>query len=265
MIKSLFLSIMAIWLLSWPAGLMAQIPQPFLKGLKSPVGLAYDRQGNLYVAEWGGDQVSRFDPQGRRSLVTGEIKSPAGLAFDPDGNLFIASYADDSIYCLAPGGGLRKVAGGLASPTGLLWTRTNELLVANRNAGEVVKLGPGGRKKVLSGGHPTPVGLAQTKSGLIFISCYGGQVDLIDPTGKKIRSITSLKTPGVGIVDDDEEVLLVDYGAGTVSELKADGRTRPLVSGLNSPAALVRAPGGRFLVGTWGDGALFSFSRRPEL
>lgn len=175
----------------------------------------------------------------------------------------MASYADGAIYALPSGGTVRRVASGFASPTGLLWSRDNALLVANRNAGEVVKVHADGTKKVLSRNHKMPVGLAQTGDGSIFVSGYGGSVDRIAPDGKVTTVYTGLTTPGVGIIADGQDsVLVVDYGGTTVARVDARGNASTVADGLRSPVGLVRMPDGRLLVGTWSDNAAFVFEQR---
>lgn len=100
-----------------------------ITGIQAPVGMVYDAEGALFVAEWGADRVSKFDMRGRRSLVTDGVRNPAGLAFDEQGTLFIASYATGEIFALDKAGQLRSIAGGFSSPTGMLW-KDGVLLVA---------------------------------------------------------------------------------------------------------------------------------------
>jgi glucose/arabinose dehydrogenase len=155
------------------------------------------------------------------------------------------------------------VASGFSSPTGLFWSRDNTLLVANRNAGEVVRLHPDGKKTVLSRNHKTPVGLAQTDDGSIFVSCYGGSVDRIAPDGKSASVYTGLNTPGVGIIaDGPDSVLVVDYGGTTVARVNTQGKASTVADGLRSPVGLTRMPDDRLLVGTWADNAAFAFETR---
>lgn len=234
--------------------------RPEITGIQSPVGMIYDKDGALYVAEWGAGRVSRFDATGRRATVTDSIRSPAGLAFDDNGILYAASYGDGSVYALEKGKEPRRVASGFAAPTGLLWSRDKGLLVANRNAGEVIRLHPDGTKEVLSRNHKTPVGLARTADGSIFVSCYGGSVDRIAPDGRTSTVYTGLSTPGVGIIaDGPDRVLVVDYGGSIVARVDAQGKASTVADGLRSPVALVRMPDGRLLVGTWADNAAFAF------
>ncbi len=231
-----------------------------IEGLQAPVGLIYDQQGNLYVAEWGAGRVTKFTPQGERSTLTEAISAPSGLALDGAGTLYIASYGDGGVYALKPGGTPVKIASGFSSPTGLLWSRHNYLLVANRNAGQVVRLREDGAQDILYGGLATPVGLAETEDGNIFVSCFSGGVEMITPEGEKTTIYTRLATPGVGIIADGLDVLVVDYGGTTVTRLDRHGRAATVVDGLRSPVGLTRMPDGRLLVGTWADNAAMAFS-----
>lgn len=239
----------------------ANAPHHLIPDIQSPVGMVYDQNGALYVAEWGAGRVSRFGTDGSRTTVTDSISSPAGLAFDAKGVLYVASYGDGTVYALEKGTKPRPVASGFSSPTGLLWSRDNTLLVANRNAGEIVRLHRDGRKEVLSRNHKTPVGLAQTGDGSIFVSCYGGSVDRVAPDGRVTTVYIGLKTPGVGIIaDGPDRVLVVDYGGTTVARVDAQGNASIVAEGLRSPVGLVRMPDGRLLVGTWADNAAFAFT-----
>lgn len=235
-------------------------------GLAAPVGLAHDAQGRLWVAEWGADRIVRLDKQGRRAEVVEGISQPAGLAFDDKGTLWAAGYGDGRIYAWSPETGLRVAAAGLAAPTGLFWSAETGLLAANRNAGEVVRIGPDGRREVLSRGHSFPVGVARLADGTLAVSCYGGSVDYVSPDGER-RSLPArsagLVRPGVGILAAGEDrLLVVDNGAGAVGRLDAQGRARSLASGLSSPVGLARAPDGRILVATWGDGTVRALARK---
>lgn len=231
---------------------------PVIAGIQSPVGMIYDKQGILYVAEWGASRVSRFDAKGNRSIVTEAIKGPSGLAFDERGTLYIASYSDGDVYAMENGKEPRKLASGFSSPAGLLWGRDNVLLVANRNAGEVVKLHPDGRKEIISRNHKTPVALVQTNDGSLFISCLNGGIDLLTSDGKVSTINTSLRSPAPGmIIDGADAVLVADYGGTTVARIDAQGKAITVADGLRSPVGLARMPDGRVIVGTWGDNAAF--------
>src|ERR671914_3018697 len=58
-----------------------------------PWGIAVDRSGAVYVADWRNDRVQKFDPAGKFLAAygtsgrgDGEFRRPAGVAVDAEGN-----------------------------------------------------------------------------------------------------------------------------------------------------------------------------------
>ncbi len=88
--------------LALAAPLVAQATAPLLL----PSAIAYDAQGNLYIAEASRHDVRRLDPSGNVTTIAGtgtqgysgdngpaaaaELDSPQGIAVDATGNLYIA-------------------------------------------------------------------------------------------------------------------------------------------------------------------------------
>jgi DNA-binding beta-propeller fold protein YncE len=69
-------------------------PSAFAPG-ESPVGLAFDSSGNLYVSietftDPGADSIVYFTPIGVKSIFATGLTFPRGLAFDSSGILFVA-------------------------------------------------------------------------------------------------------------------------------------------------------------------------------
>jgi sugar lactone lactonase YvrE len=72
----------------------------FFKGLGRPQGLAFDREGNLYVAAAlrGRRGIIRISPDGREAKVVVAGVNLAGLAFSATGEMAVVSI--DSVYSL---------------------------------------------------------------------------------------------------------------------------------------------------------------------
>ena len=75
--------------------------------LKTPQGLAVDSQGNLYVANNGGNQVLVYNPsyvQLSGKTITQDVVNPTGVAFDPNGYLWVVNAGNSKILQFSPGG-----------------------------------------------------------------------------------------------------------------------------------------------------------------
>src|SRR5262245_25166897 len=87
----------------------------------------------------GSARAQTMVPEGS-SLVSGNHARPTGLAFDRSGNLYVANRADNTISKIAPGGSVRTFASGLASPEGLVFDHGGNLYVANSGNHTVSKV-----------------------------------------------------------------------------------------------------------------------------
>jgi class 3 adenylate cyclase len=74
--------------------------------LDLPSGLAFDRAGNLYIADTGNDRVRKVTPDGTITTAAGggdadRLARPAAVAVDADGVLFIADTGNHRLVKLA--------------------------------------------------------------------------------------------------------------------------------------------------------------------
>jgi outer membrane protein assembly factor BamB len=112
----------------------------FASGINQPTGLAFDGQGNLYVADRS-DQILKYNSSGQGTVFasTGSTgPGPEGLAFDGAGNLYVANYWNNAIYKFNPsgnGGIWASTGGGYNNPFGLAYA--NGTLYASCNVNEI--------------------------------------------------------------------------------------------------------------------------------
>jgi DNA-binding beta-propeller fold protein YncE len=114
--------------------------------------LAFDKPGNLYVANTSNSWVTVYAP-GKPSVlrkINAGMDLPFALALDRLGNLYVANnHSPGSITVYAPGktSVLRTISSGIGAPVTLALDSSNNLYVANNTAatagGSVTVYAPG--------------------------------------------------------------------------------------------------------------------------
>jgi gluconolactonase len=175
-----------------------------------PAGLAFHRDGTLYIADEGDEihGVMRINSQRQPRLVVNQhlgrrLNGANDLVFDHDGVLYFSdpwgSSLDNPIggfYRLFPDGRLEQIDDGLAFPNGvavdasylyLAETWHNRVLRYARRADG--SIGPREQWCQLDGA-PGPDGMAFDARGDLYIAHFGGaRVDVVDPGGQVVDQI----------------------------------------------------------------------------
>lgn len=228
------------------------------EGLSSPVGMAYDASGNLYIANWSAGTVLRFTPDGKRSVFANGLRGPSGLAISSAGDIYVASYSEDLVWRFTPAGKQSVFVRGLATPAGLSFDARGRLLIANRRSNQILAAHPDGKIDVAAEGLQTPVGAVELPNGDLLVSNIAGGISLVSG-GPRARTINSdLGSPGPGIVRaGTDSAYVVDYGGTTISRVDRNGQRTVIADGLSSPVGLALAPDGSLTVATWGANSAF--------
>ena len=103
----------------------------FAKDFLGPTGIAMDRKGTLYVADYSKSLIYKVNPYGEKSVFAeGEgLHGPIGLAVDDKtGDLFVANYAQNNIAKVDSYGDVSIVASGLNKPYYLYLDRDQRVL-----------------------------------------------------------------------------------------------------------------------------------------
>ncbi|MAT38044.1 MAG: hypothetical protein CL946_00395 [Ectothiorhodospiraceae bacterium] len=241
---------------------ISQPPERLHDGLSSPVGMAYDTRGNLYVANWSAGTVLRFTANGERSVFAEGLRGPSGLAISSAGDIYVASYSEDLVWRFTPNGDRSVFVRGLATPAGLSFDAQGRLLIANRQTHQILAAHPDGKMEVVAEGLQTPVGAVELPDGDLLVSNIAGGISLVSGSANARTINTELGSPGPGIVGADaDSAYVVDYGGTTVSRVDRDGQRTVIADGLSSPVGLALAPDGSLTVATWGANAAFRVER----
>jgi len=75
--------------------------KPFINDLMNATGMAFDRQGMLYISSRYDGFVYQVTPNGNMSVYVEGMGVATGIAFDPDGNLYVGDRSG-TIFKISP-------------------------------------------------------------------------------------------------------------------------------------------------------------------
>lgn len=240
--------------------------------LSSPMGLALDAAGNLYIADSAnnvvrkvarGGVISTFAGNGSAgysgdggSATAAALNQPEGLAADPSGAVYIADTSNNRVRAVALSGTIQTVAGtgvsGFSGDTGAA-SATQLFLptdVATDTVGNlyIADFGNDRIRKVAQGKIETVVG--SNGSSAIFNEAVATTIFLNGPTGVAIDASGNLYL-AEGSIGDGSGLAVGDYrvwkvnSSGVISTAAGNGMASfsgdggPALSAqLNNPAAV---------------------------
>jgi len=198
-------------------------PSTFASGLDGPLGLAFDRAGNLFVA-YGGGAILEFTPGGTRSTFAVGLNQPEGLAFDSADNLFVTD--GGSILEFTPNGARIIFASGFGRAVGLAFDGTGNLFVADQLSGNVNKIAPSGMRSTFASGLSNPFDVAFDSAGNLFVTDWrngsGGHIYKFTSDGMR-STFAALGAPEGLAFDSSGNLFVVDEDTGNIFRFAPDG------------------------------------------
>ena len=194
-----------------------EVQSTFASGLMFPIGLAFDKAGNLFVGNYNG--IDKFTRGVQSTFATG-VGSPFGLAFDSAGNLFASDQGNPgNIYKITPSGVVSNFASGLNSPLGLAFNRAGVLFEADYGSGNIYEFTADGVQSTFPNGPTSlvhPDGLAFDGAGNLFVTDNGsGNIYEFTPGGVQSTFATGFSYLNA-IAFDSASNLFVSAGTNIV-------------------------------------------------
>jgi gluconolactonase len=258
-----------------------------VSGYDSPEGPAFDRNGNLHFVNWSSSSIVRVSPDGVADEFFNTGGIPAGLAFHRNGSLYVADEGEDihgilriadgkatilanqyeglplngandlvfdrngvlyfsdpwrsslenpigGFYRLYPDGRLEQLDRGLAFPNGVALNPAEDAVYLaetyrNRMLRYPIKsdgsVGPREEFAQLPG-HHGPDGMAFDEAGNLYVAHYGGgKVAVFSPSGELAEEI---RIPGAHVTNvafggpDRRTLVITDVQTASVYKTQVD-------------------------------------------
>jgi len=178
----------------------------------SPLDVAVDVMGNLYVADTINNRIRRVATNGIITTVAGNgtnwysgdlaaatnaaLSNPYGVTVDGAGNLFIADSGNQCIRKVDTNGIITTLASGFYWPSGVATDTNGDLLIADRNGGRIWKLQMNGTVSTIAGnggfGYSGDSGVATNASfdypNSVAVD-IAGNVFIADTGNQRIRKV----------------------------------------------------------------------------
>ena len=217
-----------------------------------PKAVAFDKSGNIYVADEGDFKLRKFDPDlqpvaswGNAGEEFRDLKTPAGLAVDAQGFVYVTDSAKSCVMKYDKGGKFLKKwsgetikDGGLRMPGGIAVDRNNDIVVADTFNSRMIKFSNVGMVKKVWGKTGTangefslPSAVAVNSRNEIIVVERGGRIQKFTADGEFLSQVElrgtgeqELKDPrGLGL-DRDDYLYLADTGNDRILKIAPDGR-----------------------------------------
>lgn len=197
----------------------------FASGLPQPVAIAFDREGNLFVADSGSGTVQtestifKFTPDGTKSTFADlGLSVPLNMAFDGAGNLFLSNSLD--ILKFTPDGTQSTFASNVDGVWALAFDKLGNLYAAINTSGanSIMKFAPDGSSGTF---------VTFSDSGSITAMAFDAGGNLFAQRGDSILEITPAGDQTTFASGDFRSALAFDSEGNLFAGLNAFNSSEP--------------------------------------
>ncbi len=217
-----------------------------------PVGLALDKDNNLYVSDWENDRIQKFSSDGRllKVIPDGEgedalkLDGPVGLALDSNGNIIIVEQFNHRIHRISPEGKSLQMTGKegngpgeFSNPRGISIDKDDNIYVVDTGNNRIQIFSPTfeyikqfGKEGRGDGEFYYPRGIALDDNGNIYVAdTFHNQVQVFSKEGIFLRKF-GVGGDGIGgfngtryiAFDSKNNIYITDYKNGKVVKCDKD-------------------------------------------
>jgi DNA-binding beta-propeller fold protein YncE len=252
-------------------------PQSEEGDLRQPRGIAVDREGNIYVADFGNHRIQKFNSNrefvsgwGEQGNLPGQFKQPSAVFVGPNDDIYVTDTWNQRIQVFNKEGEyIREWGAAFFGPRGIAMNDQEQVYIVDTGNHKVRRFGIDGLEQLSWGGlgsepgrFKEPVGITTDADGQVYVCDNGNsRVQIFTANGKLLRSF---EVDGWGqkvfsephiLVTDDGTIWLTVPDAREVRAYSPDGELLQTVRGtedrsgpFQKPMGIALMPGGKELV-----------------
>ena len=189
----------------------------------NPYGIAVDKDGNVFVADWDKNQIKKISPDGKVAVVAGNGERgakdgkasdatfylPEGITIDNKGNLYVADCYNNRIRKITQDGTVTTLAGhtkrgsvdgkGAAAafwhPNGITVDKNGNVYVADAGNNKIRKITPDGQVSTFAGTGAGGAGNGHADKASFYapsgiVTDKNGNMYIADYENNRIRKIS---------------------------------------------------------------------------
>jgi DNA-binding beta-propeller fold protein YncE len=214
-------------------------------GLASPIGVAVDASGNVYIADDNDNTITEWTASSDTSstLISSGLSKPAGVAVGIAGNVYVADTFNNAIeeWTASNKTVSTLISSGLSHPSGVAVDGAGNVYIADTGNGAVKEWTAADSNVVtlVSSNLNDPSGVAVDSAGNIYIADTGNSAvkEWTAATSNLTTLVSGLNQPNGVSVDGSGNVYIADTFNNAIKEwTAANGAVTALVSpGLSRP------------------------------
>jgi sugar lactone lactonase YvrE len=213
----------------------------FATGLNQPFGIALDRRGDLFVANYAGGpagagSIVEIRSSGRQTVVADKLTDPFGLAFDRKGYLYATMATDGLVQKYPPGA---VFASGFHEPVAVAFGPDGSLYVSDHLGLSIARVDAQGNVTTFVSGLNYPNGMTFGPHGDLYVAIQDDNaIEKITPAGV-VSIFASVSDPADVTYAPDGNLYAIGLFDTTVYKITPEGQVTPFASGFGDARFII--------------------------
>ena len=227
-------------------------------GFSSPIDIAVDKFGNVYVGDYESEEVKKIDLNGNITTLSDDtFISPTSVAVDEFGSVYVADADTNQIKKITNDGTITILGTGFLRPFGVAVDNSGNVYVADTGNNLVKKIASNGDISDLGAGFDYPNAVAVDNSGIVYVADAKNnrivKINLDNLTTVVKSDINGLN----GLATDSQgNIYYSEYFTNQVNKISTENVTTMVSGGFIKPYGLALDVLGNIYVADSGNAAI---------